>query len=135
MAFVKPEPVKLPTPSRTTFEGFENPNGGYAGTRNIFAITTTVQCVSGVVDQLVKRINAELLPKYPNVDGVTAINHAYGCGVAINAPDAVVPIRSIRNTIKNPNFGGEIMVVGLGCEKLTVRITSYNVCYTKLLRF
>jgi galactarate dehydratase len=120
LSFKEPEEVVLPQPKRTTFEGYANPNGGYAGTRNILAITTTVQCVSGVVDQLVKRIQAELLPQYPNVDGVVAINHAYGCGVAINAPDAVIPIRSIRNTIKNPNFGGEIMVVGLGCEKLTV---------------
>ncbi|MGE4585301.1 MAG: UxaA family hydrolase [Sphaerochaeta sp.] len=120
LSYSKPDPVVLPVPKRTTFEGFANPDGGYAGTRNYLAITTTVQCVSGVVDQLVKRINAELLPKYPNVDGVVAINHAYGCGVAINAPDAVIPIRSIKNTIKNPNFGGQIMVVGLGCEKLTV---------------
>ena len=73
-----------------------------------------------MVDQAVRRIKAELLPKYPNVDSVVAINHAYGCGVAINAPDAIIPIRSIRNTIKNPNFGGQVMVVGLGCEKLTV---------------
>jgi galactarate dehydratase len=120
LSFSEPEEVFLPQPKRTTFEGFENPNGGFAGTRNILAITTTVQCVSGVVDQLVKRIKAELLPRYPNVDGVVAINHAYGCGVAINAPDAVIPIRSIKNTIKNPNFGGQVMVVGLGCEKLTV---------------
>lgn len=120
LQFKKPDPVVLPKPKRTTFEGYENPDGGPAGTRNILAITTTVQCVSGVVDQLVRRIKAELLPKYPNVDSVVAINHAYGCGVAINAPDALIPIRSIRNTIKNPNFGGQVMVVGLGCEKLTV---------------
>lgn len=120
LQFMQPEPVVLPQPKRTTFEGYANDDGTYAGTRNILAITTTVQCVSGVVDQLLRRIKAELLPKYPNVDSVVAINHAYGCGVAINAPDAVIPIRSIRNTIKNPNFGGQVMVVGLGCEKLTV---------------
>ena len=120
LQFNQPADVIPPKPGRTTFEGYENPDGGYAGTRNILAITTTVQCVSGVVDQLVRRIKSELLPKYPNVDSVVAINHAYGCGVAINAPDAVIPIRSIRNTIKNPNFGGQVMVVGLGCEKLTV---------------
>ena len=61
----------------------------------------------------------ELLPKYPNVDGVVAITHPYGCGVAINAPLAYIPIRAITNVIRHPNFGGEIMVVGLGCEKLT----------------
>jgi galactarate dehydratase len=65
-----------------------------------------------------KRIKAELLPKYPNVDDVVVLTHAYGCGVAINAPQAVVPIRTLQNLANNPNFGGEVLVVGLGCEKL-----------------
>ena len=65
-----------------------------------------------------KRIKAELLPKYPNVDDVVVLTHAYGCGVAINAPAAVVPIRTLQNLANNPNFGGEVLVVGLGCEKL-----------------
>ena len=53
------------------------------------------------------------------MDGVVAVTHPYGCGVAINAPLACIPIRAITNVIRHPNFGGEIMVVGLGCEKLT----------------
>jgi galactarate dehydratase len=52
------------------------------------------------------------------VDDVVAFNHSYGCGIAIDAPAAIVPIRTIRNIAQNPNFGGEIMVIGLGCEKL-----------------
>ena len=28
------------------------------------------------------------------------------------------PIRTLRNISRNPNFGGEVMVVSLGCEKL-----------------
>jgi galactarate dehydratase len=111
--------IDLPTPPVTTFEGYRNPNGGYAGTRNILAINTTVQCVTGVLNVAVDRIKKELLSKYPNVDDVVPINHAYGCGVAINAPEAVIPIRALSNLAKNPNFGGELMVVGLGCEKLT----------------
>ncbi|ALS28101.1 altronate hydrolase [Paenibacillus sp. 32O-W] len=100
-----------------TFEGYLNPDGS-VGTKNILGITTSVQCVAGVLDYAVKRIKEELLPKYPNVDDVVAINHTYGCGVAIHAPDAVIPIRTIRNIAANPNLGGEMMVVGLGCEKL-----------------
>jgi len=38
--------------------------------------------------------------------------------VAIDAPDAAIPIRTLRNITRNPNFGGEVMVVSLGCEKL-----------------
>jgi galactarate dehydratase len=77
-----------------------------------------VQCVAAVTDFAVQRIKTELLPKFPHVDDVVALEHAYGCGVAIDAPDAVVPIRTLRNISLNPNFGGEVMVVSLGCEKL-----------------
>ncbi|WP_399683880.1 galactarate dehydratase [Xenophilus sp.] len=100
-----------------TFEGYRNPDGS-VGTRNILAITQTVQCVAGVTAYAVQRIKAELLPRYPNVDDVVALEHGYGCGVAIDAPDAAVPIRTLRNISLNPNFGGELMVVSLGCEKL-----------------
>ncbi len=100
-----------------TFEGFRNADGS-VGTRNLLAITTTVQCVSGVVEHAVRRIRAELLPKYPNVDDVLGIEHIYGCGVAIDVPDAEIPIRTLRNIARNPNFGGGTMVVSLGCEKL-----------------
>jgi galactarate dehydratase len=100
-----------------TFEGYRNADGS-VGTRNILAITTTVQCVAGVVAQAVARIKAELLPQYPNVDDVVGLEHSYGCGVAIDAPDAVIPIRTLKNISLNPNFGGEVMVVSLGCEKL-----------------
>ena len=100
-----------------TFEGYRNADGS-VGTRNILAITQTVQCVAGVVDFAVRRIKAELLPKYPNVDDVVALEHTYGCGVAIDAPNADVPIRTLRNITLNPNFGNEVMVVSLGCEKL-----------------
>jgi galactarate dehydratase len=109
----------LPPAPVTTFEGYRNKEGEFAGTRNILAIHTTVQCVTGVLNVAVERIKKEILPKYPNVDGVVPINHAYGCGVAINAKEAAVPIRALKNLMKNPNFGNELMVVGLGCEKLT----------------
>jgi galactarate dehydratase len=110
-------PEALPALEGYTFDGYRNADGS-VGTKNMLGITTSVHCVAGVVDYVVKRIERELLPKYPNVDGVVALNHLYGCGVAINAPAAVVPIRTLHNLALNPNFGGEVMVVGLGCEKL-----------------
>lgn len=108
----------LPMPTRTTWMGYKNSEGP-AGTRNLLGIVTTVQCAAGVLKVAVERIKKELLPKYSNVDGVVAVTHPYGCGVAINAPLADIPICAIKNVIRHPNFGGEIMVVGLGCEKLT----------------
>ena len=115
IATVKPAP--LPPLEGYTFEGYRNADGS-VGSRNILAITTTVQCVAGVVEVAVKRIKDELLPKYPNVDDVVGLEHTYGCGVAIDAPDAIIPIRTLRNITLNPNFGNEVMVVSLGCEKL-----------------
>ncbi len=115
IATVKPE--AMPPLEGYTFEGYRNADGS-VGTRNILAVTTTVQCVAGVVDFAVRRIKAQLLPKYPNVDDVVALEHSYGCGVAIDAPGAEIPIRTLRNISLNPNFGGEVMVVSLGCEKL-----------------
>ena len=115
MATVKAE--SLPPLEGYTFEGYRNADGT-VGTRNILAITQTVQCVAGVTEFAVERIRRELLPRFPNVDDVVALEHGYGCGVAIDAPDAVVPIRTLRNISLNPNFGGEVMLVSLGCEKL-----------------
>jgi len=100
-----------------TFEGYVNEDGT-VGTKNILGISTTVQCVSATVEYAVKKIKAELLPRYPNVDDVVAITHLYGCGVAIDAPGSEIPIRTLRNLSLNPNLGGAPMVVSLGCEKL-----------------
>ena len=110
-------PAPLPALEGYTFEGFRNADGT-VGTKNILGISTTVQCVAATVDYAVKRIKTEMLPHYPNVDDVVAITHPYGCGVAIDAPGAAIPIRTLRNLALNPNFGGEILLVSLGCEKL-----------------
>ena len=94
---------ELPTPPRTTWMGYKN-TVGPAGTRNILGIVTTVQCAAGVVNVAVQKIKQELLPKYPHVDDVVAVNHPYGCGVAINAPLAVIPIRAVREPYPSPEL-------------------------------
>ena len=68
---------QLPKPTRTTWMGYRNKTGP-AGTRNLLGIVTTVQCAAGVLKVAVERIKRELLPKYPNVDGVVAVTHPYG---------------------------------------------------------
>jgi galactarate dehydratase len=67
-----PEP--LPPLEGYTFEGYRNADGS-VGTKNLLGITTSVHCVAGVVDYVVKIIERDLLPKYPNVDGVVGLNH------------------------------------------------------------
>jgi len=100
-----------------TFEGYRNPDES-AGTKNILGISTTVQCVAATVEFAVRRIKEELMPRYKNVDDVVAVTHPYGCGVAIDSPSAEVPVRTLRNLALHPNFGGELLLVSLGCEKM-----------------
>ncbi|HET7837458.1 MAG TPA: SAF domain-containing protein, partial [Variovorax sp.] len=57
------KPPAMPPLEGYTFEGFRNPDGS-VGTRNILAITQTVQCVAGVTEFAVQRIKAELLPRF-----------------------------------------------------------------------
>lgn len=109
--------TSLPPLDGYTFQGYRNSDGS-VGTKNILGIATSVQCVAGITQFIEQKIRRELLPKYPNVDEVVALNHSYGCGVAIDAPAAIIPIRTIQNLGQHPNFGGELMLIGLGCEKL-----------------
>ncbi len=117
LALATEVPPALPALTGHTFQGFRNTNGSI-GTKNILGITTTVQCVAPTVDYAVRRIKLELLPRFPNVDDVIAITHTYGCGVAIDAPGAAIPIQTLKHISLHPNLGGAPLVVSLGCEKL-----------------
>ena len=116
-------PYKEATPSAAapitgyTFQGFRNADGS-VGTKNVLVLTESVQCVAGIANYVTRKIKKELLPLYPNVDDVVAFSHSYGCGIAIEAPGASIPIRTIKNISQNPNFGDGTMIIGLGCEKL-----------------
>jgi galactarate dehydratase len=110
-------PPGLPPLDGYTFQGFRNADGS-VGTRNVLAIATTVQCVAPTVDFAARRIRAEILPRYPNVDDVVPVTHSYGCGVAIDAPGAAVPIRTLKHISLHANAAAAPLVVSLGCEKL-----------------
>ena len=110
-------PNPLPPLTGFTFEGYRNPDGS-TGTRNILGIATTVQCVAPTVDYAVRRIRDELLPRFPGVADVISVTHSYGCGVAIDAPGAAIPIRTLKHISLHANLMGQPMLVSLGCEKL-----------------
>jgi galactarate dehydratase len=110
-------PAPLPPLPDCTFEGYRNSDGSM-GTRNVLGIATTVQCVAPTVEYAARRIKAELLPRFSNVDDVVAVTHSYGCGVAIDAPGAAIPIRTLKHISLHANLAGEPLVVSLGCEKL-----------------
>ena len=117
LALATEVPAALPPLEGYRFDGFLNPDGS-AGTKNILGITTTVQCVAPTVDYAVRRIKAELLPRFANVDDAVAITHTYGCGVAIDAPGAAVPIATLGHISRHANIANSPLVVSLGCEKM-----------------
>ena len=100
-------PSPLPPLTGFTFDGYRNPDGT-VGTRNILGITTTVQCVAPVVEYAVRRIKAEILPRYPGVHDVIAITHDYGCGMAPRRPmrtflfEPCITSRAIRIWVGKP---------------------------------
>ena len=104
LKYRKPEDLKAEPLEGYSFMGYRN-SDGTVGTRNVLGITTSVQCVSGMVNQLVRRLKEEELPNYPNVDDIVGLNHGYGCGVAINAPAAIIPIRQVKNLSPTPIWG------------------------------
>jgi altronate hydrolase len=110
----KPEAL-LPAAQRATFQGFRRANGK-AGTRNYVAILTSVNC-SATVARLIAR-EAErsgMLDDYPNVDGVIALVHGTGCGMAAKGEGFEILKRTQWGYAANPNVGG-VLLVGLGCE-------------------
>lgn len=110
-------PKPQPALAGFSFDGYRNADGS-VGTRNILGVATTVQCCAPTVDYAVQRIKTDLLPRYSGVDDVVAVTHNYGCGVAIDAPDAAIPIRTLQAISQHPNLGGRALMVSLGCEKL-----------------
>lgn len=110
-------PPPQPPLKEFSFDGYCNSDGS-VGTKNILGITTTVQCVAPTVEYAVRRIRSEILPRFPNVDDVIAITHTYGCGIALDAPGAEIPITTLRHIGAHANLGAAPMVVSLGCEKL-----------------
>jgi galactarate dehydratase len=71
-------------------------------------IRMRVQCVAGVADIAPDRTRRELLPRYPNMDGVMVVHHSDDCGVAIDASGASIPAKTLRHIAQNPNFGGKV---------------------------
>jgi len=103
-----------PAPARTTFMGYERPDGR-AGTRNYIGIIASVNCSSTVCDAIAAEANRTLLPKYPGIDGFAPIVHDQGCGMANQGEGFDALVRTVKGYRDHPNFGG-VLIVGLGCE-------------------
>jgi len=109
-ADVKPiEYVRQPA----TFQGIVRADGRVA-TRNYIGILTSVNC-SATVARAIARHFESRLEAYRNVDGVVALTHKTGCGMASEGEGIDVLRRTIAGYARHPNFFA-VQVVGLGCE-------------------
>ena len=54
-------------------------------------------------------------PHYPNVDGIVALTHGTGCGMADRGEGFATLQRTLWGFARHPNFAG-VLMIGLGCE-------------------
>jgi arabinonate dehydratase len=102
-----------PAPGSVTFDGFVRPDGR-VGTRNYLGVLTSVNC-SATVAKLIARKAQALVEASPHVDGVVALTHGTGCGMASSGEGLEILRRTLSGYAAHPNFAG-IVAVGLGCE-------------------
>ena len=98
-----------------TFDGIVRADGR-VGTRNYVAVLSTVNCSATVVKRITGAFSAPgVLEEYPGVDGVIAITHGTGCGLAADGEGLAVLRRTLTGYARHPNVGA-VVLVGLGCE-------------------
>jgi altronate hydrolase len=98
---------------QATFDGILRPDGRVA-TRNYIGVITSVNC-SATVARLIARRFENRLDDYPNVDGVVALTHKTGCGMASDGEAIDLLRRTTAGYIRHANFHS-VLLVGLGCE-------------------
>lgn len=109
----------VPESERATFQGIVRGDGRVA-TRNYLAVLTSVNCSATVAQRIASSFTPDVLAAYPNVDGVVAITHGTGCGMAAEGEPVDVLRRTIAGYALHPNFVGALML-GLGCEANQIR--------------
>ena len=113
-ADVKPEPARL----ERTFMGIRRADGRVA-TRNYIGILSSVNCSAtvarAIADHFSKVNHPAALADFPNVDGVVALTHGTGCGMASEGVGMDLLQRTLSGYATHANFAA-VLVVGLGCE-------------------
>ncbi|HWI26391.1 MAG TPA: altronate dehydratase family protein [Stellaceae bacterium] len=104
----------LPEAERATFQGIIRPDGRVA-TRNFLGILTSVNCSATAAKLIADQFRGGTLAEFPNVDGVIALGHGTGCGMASEGEAMDVLRRTIAGYARHPNFAG-VLILGLGCE-------------------
>lgn len=120
--------------ARATFEGFKRPSGK-VGTRNYIGILSSVNCSATVCQFIARNFPKEELALYPNVDGIVALTHATGCGMADRGDGYDALQRTLWGYARHPNFAG-IVMIGLGCEvnQIDFLLEAYGITRGPLFR-
>ena len=103
----------LPNPPPRSFRGFRRADGR-AAVRNELWILPTVGCVNSVA-QTLARENRHLAAG--TVEGIYAFPHPFGCSQM--GDDHAQTRKLLAALARHPNAGG-VLVLGLGCENLTM---------------
>ena len=106
-----------PVVPQATFQGIvrrDGHNAGKVATRNYIGVVTSVNC-SATVAKLIARKFENRLDEFPNVDGVVALTHRTGCGMASDGEAIDLLRRTTAGYIRHANFHS-VLLVGLGCE-------------------
>jgi altronate hydrolase len=103
-----------------TFQGIVRADGRVA-TRNYIGVLTSVNCSATVARYIADAFRrdpftgADPLAAFPNVDGVVALTHKSGCGMAGEGDGMDLLRRTLAGYARHPNFAA-VFVIGLGCE-------------------
>lgn len=97
------------------FDGFRRADGR-AGTRNYIGILSSVNCSATVVDYIADHaLRSGMLDDHPGIDGIVALPHGQGCGMASGGESFDLLARTQWGYASHPNFAA-VLLVGLGCE-------------------
>jgi altronate hydrolase len=101
-----------------TFMGIVRQDGSVA-TRNYIGIIISVNCSAtvarAIADHFRRDLRPDALADYPNVDGVVALTHGYGCAVDPMSEGLAILQRTLAGYACHPNFSA-VLMIGLGCE-------------------
>ena len=103
----------LPELAPRTFRGYRRADGR-VGIRNELWILPTVGCVNNVAQQLVQQ-NQHLVTG--SIEGLYTFPHPFGCSQM--GDDHAQTRKLLAALARHPNAGG-VLVLGLGCENLTM---------------
>ncbi|MEV6924801.1 altronate dehydratase family protein [Dactylosporangium sp. NPDC051485] len=100
-------------PTREHFLGYRRADGR-AATRNYVAVLPTVNCSATVARMVAQAANARYAGA-PGLDGVIALTHDLGCGMAEGTAGDDILRRTLRGYAEHANIAA-VLTISLGCE-------------------